>query len=220
MRDWLGKQWHADEFSPKRGERLIMMESVDSTFSEVLHLVLSEQAAHFLNATGIQEQLITWNHHLRRPSLRKSWPSILEDGGNYYWAALQVHHEIIAYSDVAFRELYIQFILLVADVLDSDTIKSKALLLRKSITQWQRLSTLLLDESSETLSQVPTLDWMNFELVESMSQNFQEEDEIANVDLRLQVFDDSLQKIVDIERTFFTTVVEILSNNVRTLCLQ
>ena len=35
MRDWLGKQWHADEFSPKRGERLIMMESVDSTFSEV-----------------------------------------------------------------------------------------------------------------------------------------------------------------------------------------
>ena len=114
------------ESSKAREKRLIMMESVDSTFSEVLHLVLSEQAAHFLNATGIQEQLITWNHHLRRPSLRKSWPSILEDGGNYYWAALQVHHEIIAYSDVAFRELYIQFILLVADVLDSDTIKSKA----------------------------------------------------------------------------------------------
>lgn len=219
MQDWLGKQWHADEFSPKRGERLILMESVDVTFSEVLHLVLSEQSAHFLNAVGIQEQLITWNHHLRRPSLRKSWPSILEDERNYYWAALQVHHEIVAHSDVAFRELYIQFILLVADILDSDTIKSKALLFRKSITQWQRLSTLLLDESSETLSQVPTLDWMNFELVESMSQKFLEEDEIANVALRLQVFDDSLQKIVEIERSFFTVVVDILSNKVRTLCM-
>lgn len=219
MQDWLGKQWHADEFSPKRGERLILMESIDLTFLEVLHLVLSEQAAHFLNATGIQEQLITWNHHLRRPSLRKSWPSILEDTSNYYWAALQVHHEIKTDSDVAFRELYIQFILLAAEIIGSDTIKGKALLLRKSITQWQRLSTLLLDESSETLSQIPTLDWTDFERVESMVHHFHEEEEIGNVALRLQVFDDTLQKIVEIERTFFSTVVDILSSNVRTLCM-
>ena len=215
MQDWLGRQWYADEFSPKRGERLILMEEITSSFSEVLHLVLSEQAAHFLNATGVQEQMTTWQHHLRRPSLRKSWPSIVQDPCNYFWAALQIHHEIVTERDIAFRELYIQFILLSSERLESDAMRRQALLFRRSIQHWQRLSTLFLEDSSEALSMIPELDWGDFSSVSQIASDFINEESVDKIELRLQVFDTSLKKIVDIERMFFTSIVDVLSNRVR-----
>ena len=207
-----GKTWHQGSFTSKKGDQLFAIEDVSSlNIQEVLHLSLSEHTAHFINASGVQSQLKWWTQHLRRVSLRKSWSSILTGAPNYYWSALQVYREINVESDVAYRELYIHFLLRAADLLNCETMKGLAIKFRQSTEKWQRLSTLLLDGESTALSKIPELDWLDFEEVEKWAIEFSKESKIENIPLRLQVFETTLNKMFEIEKNFFIELSGTLS---------
>ena len=211
-----GKVWNREGFRPKRGERLWLVENVsDRSMEDIIHLALAEQCAHFINATGIDIQVQNWMHHIRRPSLRKSWHSILSDSQDYYWASVQLYHEIHAEADVAFRERYIQFLLQCAEYLHCPNLKTMALDFRKSKRYWHQLSTVLLEESSEMLKCIPTLDWMNMDTVFEHASTFVTEEFTANLDARLSLMEDSVERIVSSERHFFVMVSELLSGLTR-----
>jgi len=212
----LGKSWNATGFKPRRGDRLWLIEDLSSrNIQEVIHLVLSEQCAHFMNSVGVETQVQTWINHIRRPSLRKSWHSILEEMTDYYWASVQLYNEIHAESDVAFREKYIQFLLQCAEYLHCPDLKSMALDFRRSQRYWKQLGSVLLDEASPQLRDVPTVDWMDTGRVFSNASKFAEEDFDKNIESRLALMESALERIVAAERRFFVVVSEVLSGLVR-----
>ncbi len=212
----IGKRWHQDTFSPKRGEKLWLVEDISSkSIKSIIHLVLAEQCAHFINSTGIEVQVQNWINHIRRPSLRKSWQSILSTQSEYFWAAAQVYHEIHASNDIAFRERYIQFLLLCADHLQCPELKSMTLDFRKSQRYWQQLSTVLLAESSVMLKLIPELDWMDMEAMFESAEKFESEQPVQNIEGRLSLMEDSIQRIVESEQRFFVMMSELLSGLAR-----
>ncbi len=212
----IGKRWHQDIFSPKRGEKLWLVEDISSkSIDGIIHLVLAEQCAHFINSTGIEVQVQNWINHIRRPSLRKSWQSILSTQSEYFWAAVQVYHEIHAAADIAFRERYIQFLLQCSDHLQCPELKSMTLDFRKSQRYWQQLSTVLLADSSVMLKKIPELDWTDIETVFDSSEKFENEESVQNIEGRLSLMEDSIQRIVESEQRFFVMMSELLSGLAR-----
>ena len=212
----LGKSWNAASFKPKRGDRLWLIENLSSrNIQEVIHLVLAEQCAHFINSVGVEAQVKTWLNHIRRPSLRKSWYSILSEMTDYYWASVQLYNEIHTESDVAFREKYIQFLLQCAEYLHCPDLKAMALDFRRSQRYWKQLGTVLLDDASPCLRDVPVVDWMDSDVVFQQASEFAEEDFDQNLDSRLSLMETSVQRIVSAERRFFVMVSEVLSGLVR-----
>ena len=211
-RNQVGKVWYETAFSPKRSDRLLIIEGLqEKSIQEILQLILAEQCAHFINSTGVEAQTILWQHHIRRPSLRKSWQNILMDSEQYYWASLQLYHEIRSDGDVAFREKYIQFLLMCAEYLECLDLKSLAIEFRTSQRYWQSLSTLLLDQSSKMLANVPNEDWMDLKQMSENAARFSAEEFEANEGMRLQLMDDYVAKIAHAETRFFLTLSEILS---------
>lgn len=215
-RNRLGKSWNAASFKPKRGDRLWLIENISSrSIQEVIHLVLAEQCAHFINSVGVETQVQSWLNHIRRPSLRKSWHSILSEMTDYYWASLQLYNEIHAQADVAFREKYIQFLLQCAEYLHCPDLKSMALDFRRSQRYWNQLGSVLLDDGSPQLRDVPVVDWMDSKVVFKNAAEFAEEDFDKNLESRLALMESAVQRIVAAERRFFVMVSEVLSGLVR-----
>ena len=66
---------------------------------------------------------------------------------DYYWASVQLYHEIHSEADVAFREKYIQFLLQCAEYLHCPDLKSMSLDFRRSQRYWKQLGSVLLDEA-------------------------------------------------------------------------
>ncbi len=212
----VGKVWHREKFSPKRGEKIWLVEDVSTrSMQEIIHLVLSEQCAHFINSTGVESQVQNWLHHIRRPSLRKSWANILTESIDYYWAGVQLYHEIHSGEDVAFRERYIQFLLSCAEYLHCPDLKSMALDFRKSQRYWTQLSTVLLEETSQMLKQIPELDWTNTQYIFESASLFEKEEFQENLDARLVLMEESIVRIVNSERRFFIVVSEVLAGLAR-----
>jgi hypothetical protein len=208
----LGKSWNSKAFSPKRGDRLWLIEDLNaSSIQEVIHLVLSEQCAHFINSTGVESHVQNWVNHIRRPSLRKSWDSVLSDEADYYWAAVQLYNEIHVDSDVAFRERYIQFLVQCADYLHCPDLKSMALDFRRSQRYWKQLGSVLIDDGSPSLRDIPNVHWIDSVTVFKNAKVFVAEDFDRNIEARLGLMESAVQRIVASEKNFFVMVSEILA---------
>lgn len=128
---------------------------------------------------------------------------------------MQLYHEIHSGEDVAFRERYIQFLLSCAEYLHCPDLKSMALDFRKSQRYWTQLSTVLLEETSEMLKQIPELDWTNTQYIFESASLFEQEEFQENLEARLVLMEESIVRIVNSERRFFVLVSEVLSGLAR-----
>ena len=90
-----------------------------------------------------------------------------------------------------------------------------ALDFRRSQRYWKQLGSVLLDDGSPQLRDVPMVDWMDSNLVFKNAEEFAEEAFDKNLESRLALMESSVQRIVAAERRFFVMVSEVLSGLVR-----
>jgi len=142
-----------------------------------------------------------WLNHIRRKSLRKSWPSLLAKPKHYFWMAQQLQSEISKDGDSANREKYVEFLRLLSTQLHCPEIAELALDFRRSVQRWSVVALSLLDDSFADL--------LTGNLSENQSK-FVALDIELDVDLRLELVADSLIEILDIERNAFTALGKIV----------
>ena len=134
--DWVNRGTELS-FRPKRGDRPWLIENVSArSIQEIIHLVLSEQCAHFINSIGVEAQVKTPLNHIRRPSLRKSWHSILSEMTDYYWASVQ-HTTKSMQKRMLLLKVHIQFLLQCAEYSHCPDLKAMALDFRRSQRYWK-----------------------------------------------------------------------------------
>ena len=168
-------------------------------------VVPAEQVAYFQNATGVERKVQNWINHIRRKSLRKSWPELLKKRRHYFWMTQQLYLGIINSGDVGNREKYVEFLRFLAQKFDIPELSKIALGFRRSIQNWTVLAMTLLDGSSSGIAEVSS----PHELEGNLALFLENENEL-DVNFRLEVIENSLLEILKIERETFAKIGSVL----------
>lgn len=175
------------------------------TPKEIILLCLAEQVAYFQNANGVERNVQNWINHIRRKSLRKSWPELLKKRKHYFWMTQQLYSGIIRSSDVANREKYVEFLRVIAQKFDIPELANIALGFRRSIQSWTVLAMALLDGSAAGIAEISS----EHELEGNLSLFLKDGKEL-DVTFRLEVIEAALQEILKIERETFIKISRVL----------
>ena len=172
---------------------------------EIILLCLAEQVAYFQNATGVERKVQNWINHIRRKSLRKSWPELLKKKKNYFWMTQQLYSGILDGSDIGSREKYVEFLRVLSQKFEIPELAQIALGFRRSIQYWTVLAMALLDGSSAGIAAIssPHEEEGNLAL-------FLADEKDLDIEFRLEIIENSLQGILDTERRTFAKIGSIL----------
>jgi hypothetical protein len=179
--------------------------SMDVSKSELLLLSLASSIAHYQNRTGVLQQVESWVHLLRRPSIRNSWPKLLQSKDNYFEMAIQFYRQIGA-DDFAFRERYVSFLRAVAIFMDKPELSRIALEFRHSAELWRRLGLALIDSDSPSMMAAQTT-----EDISLLLETFRSESLELDIPLRLQYIEKTIQQIFNTERKAFAAIHDVIA---------
>ena len=233
-----GRIQNSSQFHFDDSQRLILLGDFHQMpMKSVLKLVLAEQCAYYSNSTGVEMAVNNWLNLIRRPSLRKSWPSLLSVPRHYFWMAVHLYSQIHLENDVAYRERYVQFLRVASEYLEVPKLQEIALLFRKSISIWQVLGSVLLDSSSKALSQISkphpkaldskkTTNTDHTETIMEMESIYElwVHDQLAlfltesidlDIESRLFVIEDCLKKILQAEQEAFQQIAIVLQHQIK-----
>lgn len=172
---------------------------------EIILLCLAEQVAYFQNSTGVERKVQNWINHIRRKSLRKSWPELLKKRRHYFWMTQQLYSGIMDSADVGDREKYVEFLRVLAQKFDIPELAKIALGFRRSIQNWTVLAMALLDGSSTGIADVSSPHEQEGNLALFLAN-----DQDLDISFRLEVIENSLQEILEIERETFRKIGQVL----------
>ena len=172
---------------------------------EIILLCLAEQVAYFQNSNGVERKVQNWINHIRRKSLRKSWPELLKKRKHYFWMTQQLYSGIMKDGDVANRERYVEFLRVLSEKFDVPELSTIALGFRRSIQSWIVLAMALLDGSTEGISDISSAHEQEGNLA-----LFLKDDKELDVAFRLEVIEHALQEILTTERDTFEKIGQVL----------
>lgn len=213
-----GDTWTDADFSSvfstidlHNGQILIIGDIKDISLEEILKLALSEHCAYFSNSAGVESKVQNWLNHIRRPSLRKSWPILLSERKKYFWMAVQMFSQIYQSQDVAHREKYIQFLRHASEKIAIPELREIAVLFHSSMELWQLLGACLLDDESAVLQGIAknSSEILQRE-TDSLLREFLLEKQPIDVDARLQLLADSVERILYCEQQAFRDISVVL----------
>ena len=190
----------SEEMSIYAIEGLREMSSLD-----IILLCLAEQVAYFQNATGVERKVQNWINHIRRKSLRKSWPELLKKKKHYFWMTQQLYSGILDGSDIGSRERYVEFLRILSQKFEIPELAQIALGFRRSIQYWTVLAMVLLDGSIAGIAKISS----SYEQDENLSLFLVDEKDL-DIEFRLEIIENSLQEILDTERETFAKIGSIL----------
>ena len=187
-------------------QMIAMGDRVSVAPKELLLLSLASSIAHYHNKDGIEQQSQTWIHQLRRPSVRKSWPRLLQDRESYFWMAVQLYRQIMLDGDIAYRERYVSYLRAVAHELNRPVLANIALQFRDSAEQWRRLAVSLIDANSPSLTKA-----QHAKDLSPLLTSFLSEDTAVDIGLRMEMIEATIQRIVSIERRAFAEIRTVIA---------
>ena len=192
---------------PQKSVQIIGLgESFPVSKPELILLALASSIAHYQNRTGVELQVQRWCNRLRRPSVRKSWPRLLQNKDNYFWLAVQLYRQILSNGDVAYRERYITFLRTAAEELNQPELSRIALQFRSSAEQWRRLAVaLIIDGSSSLITAQQAVD------LDPLLRSFVAENHELDIALRLDLIEKTIRRILSIEKEAFSAIREVIA---------
>jgi hypothetical protein len=190
-----------DEFFAEGSFQLIAYDDEHKiSKKELLLLALASNIAHYHNSDGVSMQCRNWLNQLRRPSVRNSWPKLLEERENYFWMSKQMHRQILSMGDIAFRETFITFLRGVSTEFELPILNKIALQFRSSSEQWNRLAFALIGADNSLLENGS----------DAQLEQFIKENSTLDISMRIQVIDITLQRILTIEKQAFAELREAI----------
>ena len=173
---------------------------------ELILLSLASSIAHYQNRSGVEQQVQKWFNRLRRPSVRKSWPRLLQNKEDYFWMAVQLYRQVLSDGDVAYRERYITFLRAAAEELNQPELSRIALQFRSSAEQWRRLAVaLIIDGSSSLITAQTAID------LDPLLHSFCSEPHEFDIELRLDLIEKTIRRILAIEKKAFSDIREVIA---------